>query len=129
MSVAVQPSTLTQTQLLTPASAANTAAATSAWVDASAYEGDLLFSLSVGAVTGGSVTWTVEDATDGSGTGAATVAFNEGAATQVTTANDPLTQKRTINASKIRGFVRVVGTVVTGPALVSATMFAHPKYV
>lgn len=78
----------------------------------------------VGALTG-SITWTVEDATDGSGTGAAVMtpldgAFVAGAANQ--------TQKRTFSANTCRGFLRVVGTIVTGPALVSASTMYHPKY-
>lgn len=111
-------------KLLDPVSAANTAAATSGWVDVRKYEGDLEFIAQVGALTG-SITWTTEDATDGSGTGAAGVTPNEGvftagAANQV--------QKRTINASAVRGWVRIVGTIVTGPALVAASIQAHPKY-
>lgn len=111
-------------KMLDPVSAANTAAATSAWIDARKYEGDIAIIPQVGALTG-SITWTVEDATDGSGTGAAGItpnegAFEAGAANQI--------QKRTINASAIRGWVRVVGTIVTGPVLVAAKLMAHPKY-
>lgn len=112
-------------KLLDPVSAANTAAATSGWVDARKYEGDLAFTMQVGALTG-SITWTIEDATDGSGTGAAGITPNEGAfaagaANQI--------QKRTINAGAIRGWVRCVGTIVTGPALVAANFKARPKSV
>lgn len=110
-------------KLLDPVSAANTAAATSAWADVRGAEGDLLFTVQSGAMTG-SLTWTVEDATDGSGTGSAVVTPNEGAfaagaANQI--------QKRTINAGAVRGWVRVVGTIVTGPALVAANVKYHPK--
>lgn len=111
--------------LLNPVSAANTAAATSGWVDVRAAEGDLLFTVQTGAVAG-SITWTIEDATDGSGTGGAGITPNEGAfaagaANQI--------QKRTINAGAVRGWVRVVGTIVTGPSLVAANVKYHPKYV
>jgi hypothetical protein len=111
-------------KLLDPASAANTAAATSAWIDARAYEGDIVFKVQVGALTG-SITWTIEHATDGAGAGAASITPNEGAfaagaANQI--------QKRTVNASAIGGWVRCVGTIVTGPALVAACFMAHPKY-
>ncbi len=110
--------------LLNPISAAATAAATSAWVDVNKYEGDLVFTVQVGALTG-SITWTIEDATDGAGTGAAGVTPNEGAfaagaANQI--------QKRTINAGAVRGWVRVVGTIVTGPAVVASNVMSHPKY-
>lgn len=116
-----------QTTLLAAASAAATVNATSAWIDVRGYEGDLLFNVNTGAVTAGSITWTIEDATDGTGTGLAGVTPNEGAFTAVTTANDPLSQKRTVNAGAVRGWVRVLGTIVTGPALCSADLLARPK--
>lgn len=111
-------------KLLDPVSAANTAAATSGWVDVKEAEGDIVFINQVGALTG-SITWTIEHASDGSGTGAAAITPNEGAyaagaANQI--------QKRTVNASAVAGFVRCVGTIVTGPALVAASIQYHPKY-
>lgn len=110
--------------MLDPVSAADTAAATSAWIDVRKYEGDIAILVQAGALTG-SITWTIEDATDGSGTAGAGITPNEGAfaagaANQI--------QKRTINASAARGWVRVVGTIVTGPVLVAAKLMAHPKY-
>lgn len=115
----------TSVKLLDPVSAANTAAATSGWVDVRAAEGDIVFINQVGALTG-SITWTIEDATDGSGTGGAGITPNEGAysagaANQI--------QKRTLNASAVRGWVRCVGTIVTGPALVAASLAYRPKIV
>ena len=111
-------------KLLDPVSAANTAAATSSWVDVRAYEGDLEFTVQVGALTG-SITWTIEHASDGAGTGAAGITPNEGAfaagaANQI--------QKRTVNANAVAGWVRIVGTIVTGPVLVAASMRSRPKY-
>lgn len=109
--------------LLNPVSAANTAAATSGWVDVREAEGDLVFINQVGALTG-SIAWTIEHASDGSGTGAAAITPNEGAyaagaANQV--------QKRTVNANAVAGWVRAVGTIVTGPALVAASVSYRPK--
>ena len=114
---------VTAVKLLDPVSAANTAAATSGWVDVRDREGDLVFITQVGAMTG-SITWTIEDATDGSGTGGAGIvsddgAFAAGAANQI--------QKRTLSAGAVRGWVRVVGTIVTGPSLVAASIVARPK--
>lgn len=111
--------------LLSPVSAANTAAATSGWVDVRDAEGDLVFINQVGALTG-SITWTIEHASDGSGTGGAAITPNEGAyaagaATQV--------QKRTVPANAVAGWVRCVGTIVTGPALVAASVSYRPKSV
>lgn len=112
-------------KLLDPVSAANTAAATSGWVDVRHLEGDLVFVNQVGTLTG-SIAWTIEDATDGSGTGAAGVtpkegAYAAGAANQI--------QKRTVGARSVRGWVRCVGTIVTGPALVAVSMLTRPKTV
>ena len=112
-------------KLLDPISAANTAAATSAWIDVREAEGDIVFTNQMGVLTGGSLTWTIEDATDGSGTGAAGITPNEGA--YAAGASNQI-QKRTLNASAVRGWVRCVGTIVTGPALVAVNIMYHPKY-
>lgn len=110
-------------KLLDPVSAANTAAATSGWTDVREAEGDVVFTNQIGALTG-SITWTIEHASDSGGTGAAAITPNEGAyaagaANQV--------QKRTVNASAVAGWVRCVGTIVTGPALVAASLMYRPK--
>lgn len=115
----------TSTKLLDPVSAANTAAATSAWTDVRDREGDLMFVVQTGAVTG-SITWTIEHATDGSGTGGTGITPNEGAfaagaANQI--------QKRTVPAGAVGGWVRVVGTIVTGPSIVAASVSSRPKIV
>jgi hypothetical protein len=112
-------------KLLDPVSAANTAAATSGWVDVRQYEGDVEFEIHTGAITG-SISWDVQDATDSGGTGAASIAssLNEGG-TFVNTANQ--VQKKTIRPSATRGFVRLLGTIVTGPVLVQAALQARPK--
>jgi hypothetical protein len=115
----------TTTKLLDPVSAANTAAATSSWVDVGDSEGDIMFVNQVGALTG-SITWTIEHASDSGGTGAAAITPNEGAysagaANQV--------QKRTVSANAIQGFVRCVGTIVTGPALVAVSVSRRKKTV
>lgn len=110
-------------KLLDPVSAPNTAAATSGWVDVREAEGDLVFSAQVGALTG-SITWSIEHASDGSGTGAAAITPNEGAFA-AGAANQA--QKRTVNASAVAGWVRIIGTIVTGPALVAASVQYRPK--
>lgn len=115
----------TITQLINAQSAANTAAATSGWIDVRQYEGDLVFLINPGAITG-SCTPSIEDATDSGGTGAAAVAANEGAYTALA-ANTA--RKYTINASAVRGWVRFVGTIVTGPALIGVQLLSRPKYV
>jgi hypothetical protein len=109
--------------LLHSVSAANTAAATSAWKDVRGNEGDIAVLVDVGAMTG-SITWTIEDATDGAGTGGATFSSHEGAFT-AGAANQ--NQKRTFRPQETRGFVRVVGTIGTGPSVVSAVLVQLPK--
>lgn len=120
----LQGQALKAVKLLDPVSAANTAAATSAWVDVREAEGDIVFTNQVGAMTG-SITWTIEDATDGSGTGAAGITPNEGA--YASGAANQL-QQRSLNGSAVRGWVRCVGTIVTGPSVVAANIKYHPKY-
>ena len=112
-------------QLVNAQSAANTAAATSSYVDVRDYEGDLVFVINPGAITG-SCTPDIQDATDSGGTGSASIAANEGAYTALT-ANTA--RKYTINSGATRGFVRFVGTIVTGPALIGVSMLARPKSV
>lgn len=114
--------------LLAPVDAANTAAATGSWVDVSAYEGEITVTIHVGVVTAGSVALVIQGATDDQGTGAGTLTPNEGAWTTVTTSNDPLIQKRTFDAKGTGGFIRILGTVTTGPVQISASFLAHPKY-
>jgi hypothetical protein len=113
-------------QLVNSQSAANTAAASSSatYVDVTKYEGDLVFIFNPGAITG-SCTPDIQDATDTAGTGTASVVPNEGAYTALVAST---ARKYTIPAGSVRGFIRVINTVVTGPALIGVTMLAHPKY-
>lgn len=115
----------TSRKLLDPVSAANTAAATSAWVDVRDSVGDLVFINQVGALTG-SITWTIEHASSGAGANAAAITPNEGAyaagaANQV--------QKRTVRSDACQGWVRCVGTIVTGPALVAVSVSSRPHII
>lgn len=123
---ALDPQAFTQKTLLSAISAANTAAATSGWVDAREYEGDIQIVVNTGAITG-TCTLTVNHASDGSGTGSAGITPNEGAPTAISTANQ--IREFTIPANAIQGWVQLVGTVVTGPVLISATLQGYPKYV
>ena len=102
--------------LLNPASAANTAAATSAWKDITQAEGDISIIVSVGAITG-SIVVTVEHADDSSGTNGAAFTPDDGAFPTIT-ANS--VNRRVIDSRSIKGFIRVVGTITTGPVLIGA---------
>ncbi len=119
---------LTSASLLAAGAKANTAAFTSSWVDVRGAEGDLAIILSVGTVTAGDVVPVIETASDGSGTGVTAITPNEGAFTQVTTTNDPLTEKRTFDARNSLGWVRIKGTVTTGPVDAAATLLYRKKY-
>lgn len=124
--LANQAQAATQALVMTPASKANTAAATSSWIDVRAAEGDIQFIVLTGAITAGGIVYTIEDATDGSGTGGAGMTPNEGAFATVTADS---VQERTVSANTCRGWVRVVGTITTGPVVVGAALQYHPKNV
>lgn len=113
--------------LLTPASAADTAAATGTAVDISSYEGYILVTSQVGAVSAGSIAGKLQtgDAADGSDAADITGATF----TPVSTANDPLTQTIVIDANACKKYLRYLGTVTTGPAVVGVSAVAVGKYV
>lgn len=94
------------------------------YIDVSKYEGDLVFVYNVGAVTG-SATIKVQDADDTGGTGVADVS----GATTAALSSAGATGAIVIPANTARKAVRVVNTVVTGPALASVILVATPKYV
>lgn len=112
-------------QLLAAVSAANTAAATSAWTAVpTMLQGDVAVIANVGAVTG-QIVPTVEEADDGSGTNAQTVTPLDGAWTTITASNDPAIQKRCFRFTK--PYYRFVGTITTGPVLIGVEAYWHPK--
>jgi len=114
-------------QLLIPGACANTAAATGGWIDVRKYEGNLVITQQIGVVTGGSIAGKIQDATDGSGTGVADVV---GATfTSVSTATDPALEKLLVPAGAVRGWIRYLGTVTTGPCDAGVTLHARPQYV
>lgn len=115
---------VTKTKLINPVSAANTAAATSSWVDTLGMEGNLLIVQHIGAVTG-SIAGKIQDADDNSGTNSADVS---GATfTSVSSAND--LQTLSIPKRAVRRWIRYVGTVTTGPALTQVAMLGRTKNV
>lgn len=108
--------------LLSPVSAANTAAATGTSVDLQGYDGDLIVTQTIGAITG-SITGKIVTS-DASNLSGATdlVTF-----TAVSTANN--TQNVALRRSSCQRYIGYVGTVVTGPVLVSATVSASLKVI
>ena len=106
--------------VLPAVSAANTAGATSGWIDVRKYKGTLLFTVNTGSVTG-SVAGKLQSATDSGGTGAADIT---GAThTAISSSNGVATIA--IPATTCP-YVKYIGTVTTGPVLMSVTLMAHP---
>jgi hypothetical protein len=108
--------------------AANTSGATGSWIDVRQVIGDIRVIADVGVVTGGDITPGIEDADDISGTNNTSVTPRDGAFTLVNGSNDPLRQVRHIRSDAIRGFIRFIGTVTTGPSFVAATIEGRLKY-
>lgn len=122
-----QASSATPTSLIDAASCANTAAATSGagkWLDVRIYDGELLVIQQLGAVTG-TIAGKLQSATDANGTGAADIT---GATFPTNTANS--TSKVVVDPkSVVGGFLGYVGTIATGPSLVSITASGKKKVV
>lgn len=93
------------------------------WIPVSQLEGLLEIAYNVGAVTG-SVVFSLQDATDGSGTGAAAL-DPAVASASINTAGT--TGALIVDKRKIRSHVRLVATVTTGPVLASAICIARNK--
>lgn len=129
MGLASQMSALSALQMLNSVSAANTAAATSGWIQVTNYEGEIALVISTGIITG-TITYTFNTATDGSGTGSAGIVPLGGALTALTTSNDDAVPYVALfDTRALKGYIQVVGTVVTGPALVSYTIIGRKKTV
>jgi len=107
--------------VLASVSAANTAAATSAAIDNTGYEGELEMAIVTGAITG-TVDFKIQDCDTSGGTYADVTGLT---AAQISTAN----QVRLIQfpRNKCRRFIKLVGTVVTGPVLVGALLLERDK--
>jgi hypothetical protein len=122
-----QASAATSTSLLDALSAANTAAATSGsgkWLDVRPYDGEILVTQNLGAVTG-TIAGKLQSASDANGTGAADIT---GATFGTNTANS--TSKLVIDPKTVTGgFLGYVGTIVTGPSLVSVVASGKKKIV
>lgn len=113
----------TSKKMIDPASCANTAAATSAYISCANSEGDIVLIVSAGAITG-SMTPTFEHASDSGGTGSVAIVPNEGAIGAMT-ANTVV--RRTLRKDAMQGFLRVVGTIVTGPTLFACSLHYTQK--
>lgn len=122
-----QASAATTTSILDSVSAANTAAATSGsakWLDVRPYDGEILVTQVLGAVTG-TIAGKLQSASDANGTGAADIT---GYTFPTNTANQ--SSKVVVDPRKVvGGFLGYVGTVTTGPSLVAVTAAGKLKIV
>jgi len=109
-------------KILAPVSAANTAAATSGWIDIREAVGDISITLHTGAITG-AIVWTVNHATAADGTGDAAFTPDDGV---FGTVSANTVQRRTIKSSALGGWIKCVGTITTGPVLVAASCSYQP---
>jgi hypothetical protein len=115
-------------ELLPAVSASNTAGATTStsggYADTQDLEGELAVVVNCGAVTG-SVTVKLQSASDANGTGAADI--SGAVASAISSANGTAIITIPKNAMTAR-YLGIVGTVVTGPVLISATLIGSKKY-
>jgi len=130
MSLANQLHALSAVRMLNAVDAVNTAAATSPYISVAGFEGDVAIIISTGLLDAGSITYTFGHATDSGGTGDAAIVPQGGALAQITTSNDDGNPYVAVfPVSKLQGFIRVVGTIATGGALVSYTLVGRQKTV
>ena len=122
-----QASAATATSLLNAISAADTAAATSGsakWLDVRPYDGEILVTQQLGAVTG-TIAGKLQSATDANGTSAADITgYTFGTNTANSTSTIAVDPKKVVG-----GFLGYVGTIVTGPSLVSVVASGKKKIV
>lgn len=122
-----QASAATSTSLLNAVSAANTAAATSGsgmWLDVRPYDGEIMVTLNLGSVSG-TIAGKLQSATDANGTSAADIT----GATFGTTGANSTTKIIVDPKAVVGGFLGFVGTIVTGPSLVSVVASGKRKVV
>jgi hypothetical protein len=127
MSLASAVGALTRTKMLAAVSAANTAAATSSYIDVRGYEGQVAVEISQGVITG-TVDYTFSTNDAASSSGATLIVPLGGALAQVTTSTDDAVFTAIFDAKQLRGYLAVVGTIVTGPAVVAYTFIGRKKY-
>jgi hypothetical protein len=108
---------------------ADTNGATSAYIDVRGYEGQVGVIISNGIIgSGGSVAWTFTTATTSQGAGEAAVTPVSGTPTVASESNEPLTQIVVFNASQLKGYLKVIGTVETDAGPLTYTIVGMKKY-
>jgi hypothetical protein len=109
---------------------ADTAAATSAFIDVQGYEGQIMVGVTNGIIgAGGSVTWTFATAVDDEGTSPTTIVPVSGALDVASEANgDANAQLAVFDVSQLEGFLSVIGTVATDAGPLTYTIYGQKKY-
>jgi hypothetical protein len=118
---------VTGIQLLSPSDKANTAAATGTGIDISEFEGFMIVTQQVGVVTGGTIAGKLQSCDDSSGTGA--VDITGATFTSCGTTTDEVTQSIVIKVDGLKQYLRYVGTIGTGPAVVGVSAVGNKKYI
>lgn len=128
MSLANQAAAETPLLIKACVSAADTTAATSAWTAVAGYEGIIAVDVNIGIITGTlTLTFATNDAASDSGEDL--IVPLGGALTAITTSNDVAVYRALFDSRVIQGYIKVIGTVVTGPALVAYTLIGRKKTV
>jgi len=108
--------------ILNAVSAANTAAATSAGVDLSGYIGEFQVVVQTGAITG-TLDGAIQDSADNSSFAAIATPITFA---QVTAPNK--IAKVDVPVNSVRRYIRYIGTVATGPVLISVIGNGFKEY-
>lgn len=119
-----QGSAETVTQMLKPATI-TTAIGTSAAIDVSTYEGDLVFIQSMGALPAGTCASKVQTATASGGTYSD---VTNGGFTNMTTASATSANAVVLPQNACNAWVRVLADASTGTATVSIDLIGRKKY-
>jgi len=108
---------------------ADTAAATSAYIDMRGYEGQIACTITNGIIgAGGSVVYTFLTATNDQGSGEAALTPIGGALATANEANEPLCQTAVFDATQCKGYIKVVGTVTTDSGPTTYVFSGLKKY-
>ena len=117
----------TTIKLLTAGSKADTAAATGTGIDISEYEGYMVVTQNVGAVAAGTIVGKLQSCSAADGTDAADIT---GAVfTSCGTTTDETCESVVIKVDGLQKYLRYVGTIVTGAAIVGVSAVGVKKYV
>lgn len=113
--------------ILAPVSAAATANATTGGVEVVGYTGELQIIVGIGPVTAGSITGKIQHSDDN-----VPANFSDVAGMTFTVVNTPNTagtvQTLVIQTEDVKRFIRYVGTIATGPAVVSVLLVGQKVY-